>query len=523
MSIVASVAAAAGASEAALRLILGQLFGYPLMIVYRQKVASQQPTIQHLFFFLTGLFAGWWVIGVDVKHSLYAILTTYLILAVAGGTFTSVVVSFIFNFGYLLVGYFFTESEGYDICWTMPHCVLTLRLIGLTFDCYDGERGRRNGYDTLSKDQQKSALSDTPSLLEMLSHSFFIGGYFVGPQIQMKKYREFVSPSYQESLPGSPLPYGFKRLGLGFCYMILHVVGSMYLPADWPASDDFYYSWLITKLLLLPIWCRFILAKYLFAWLSAEGVCVISGLSYAGIKDGGFIDWKGCANVKVARLEGSTKFGHVIESFNINTNNWVAVYVYKRLKFMGSRTISQLVTLLFLAVWHGFHSGYYLTFFNEFLTVKVEREFLAIWSRSDKVEKWLQDPQSAFICKVLGWCWVFFFLPHCFISFALLTYNKIVPAYFATYFFIYVIFFTWPLWKGTVKNFLGGPAKKEEDIFTRQSQVVEQVVKLNDGNKDSVEKVNALESLALSNTKQNIEEEIQVESNMEDSEDKKNI
>jgi len=472
--VVAAIAAAAGASEAALRLILGQLLGYPLMILYRQKVATQETTLQHLYFFLTGLLAGWWVIGGDVKHSLYAIMTTYLILVAAGGTFTSVVVSFVFNFGYLLVGYYFTESEGYDICWTMPHCVLVLRLIGLTFDCYDGEKARRaGGMESLSKDQQKSAIEELPSLLEMLSHSFFIGGYFVGPQFPMKKYREFVSPSYQDSLPGSPHSYGFKRLGLGLCYMVVHVVGSLYLPADWPASDSFYNSWLVTKLLLLPIWCRFILAKYLFAWLSAEGVCIISGLAFNGVKEGGFIDWKGCANVKVARLEGSRKFGHVIESFNINTNNWVAVYVYKRLKFMGSRTISQVVTLLFLAVWHGFHSGYYLTFLNEFLTVKVEREFLAIWSRSSKVEKWLQDPQVAFACKILGWCWVFFILPHCFISFALLTYNKFIPAYFGTYFFVYILFFTWPLWKGAVKDLLGGPLKEKDEVKSKDSNADE--------------------------------------------------
>jgi len=198
-------------------------------------------------------------------------------------------------------------------------------------------------------------------------------------------------------------------------------------------------------------------------------------LSFNGVKEGGFVDWKGCANVKVGRLEGSTKFGHVIESFNINTNDWVAVYVYKRLKFMGSRTISQVVTLVFLAVWHGFHSGYYLTFFNEFLTVKVEREFLAIWSRSEKVEKWVQDPQIALACKVLGWCWVFFFLPHCFISFALLTYNKYIPAYFSTYFFIYVIFFTWPLWKGAVKDFLGGPKKEKEEKRVKGSSNMEKI------------------------------------------------
>lgn len=31
-----------------------------------------------------------------------------------------------------------TSTDVYDIKWTMPHCVLTLRLIGVAIDMYDG-------------------------------------------------------------------------------------------------------------------------------------------------------------------------------------------------------------------------------------------------------------------------------------------------------------------------------------------------------------------------------------------------
>ena len=416
-----------------------------------------------MFFFLSGLLLGHWVIGPDVSHSLYAVLATYLVLLAAPGTLTSVIVSFVLNLGYLLVGYLYTESDGYDICWTMPHCVLTLRLIGLTFDCYDGERARRLGKDVLSKDQQKSFLLDPPTLLEMLSHSFFIGGYFVGPQFTMRRYREFVRPGYTASLPASPLPYGFRRLGLGFGYMIFHVVGSLYLPADWPASQHFEDTGLALRLVLLPIWVKVILAKYLFAWLAAEGVCVLSGLSHQGSAERQ--DLRGCGNVKVGRLETAVCFGNVIEAFNINTNHWVAVYVYKRLKFMGNQMVSQVVTLVFLAVWHGFNPGYYICFLNEFLTVKVEREFLVIWSRSERVARWKQEqPLVGRVAEVLGWCWVWLVLPHAFIPFSLLLWAPTLKAYSSTYFIMYIILFLW--WtclKGVVKNVLGGPAKQKMD------------------------------------------------------------
>ena len=39
-----------------------------------------------------------------VPNPSYQVLATYLILVCAGGTLLSVVVSFLFNFGYLLVG-----------------------------------------------------------------------------------------------------------------------------------------------------------------------------------------------------------------------------------------------------------------------------------------------------------------------------------------------------------------------------------------------------------------------------------
>ena len=66
----------------------------------------------------------------NVKCEYSSLICCLIQLMFVGGTLASVVISFLFNMGYLLIGYWYTESEGYDICWTMPHCVLCLRLIG---------------------------------------------------------------------------------------------------------------------------------------------------------------------------------------------------------------------------------------------------------------------------------------------------------------------------------------------------------------------------------------------------------
>ena len=51
--------------------------------------------------------------------------------------------------------------------------------------------------------------------------------------------------------------------------------------------------------------------------------------SYVGQYENGTANWTGCANVKLRRLESASQFGHYIIAFNINTNGWVASYVYK--------------------------------------------------------------------------------------------------------------------------------------------------------------------------------------------------
>jgi lysophospholipid acyltransferase 5 len=50
----------------------------------------------------------------------------------------------VFQLGYLVVGYFALNKDTYDISWTMPHCVMTLRLIGLAMDVHDGQKNPVN-------------------------------------------------------------------------------------------------------------------------------------------------------------------------------------------------------------------------------------------------------------------------------------------------------------------------------------------------------------------------------------------
>lgn len=101
-----------------------------------------------------------------------------------------------------------TQSDEYAFEWTIPQCVLTLRLIALTFDLYDGANliKLKKSASTSSKQspeeiiKNEDALTRLPTFLEYISHCFFPGAFLVGPQVPHRKYIEFTQKQ-QSFLP----------------------------------------------------------------------------------------------------------------------------------------------------------------------------------------------------------------------------------------------------------------------------------------------------------------------------------
>lgn len=93
-----------------------------------------------------------------------------------------------------LLAYYRTSTDTYDIKWSMPHCVLALRLIGLSLDYYDG----RKKPEHLNEHQKKMALVEAPTFLEMCGHVYFPGGFLVGPQFSMRRYLNMTCNVYDK-------------------------------------------------------------------------------------------------------------------------------------------------------------------------------------------------------------------------------------------------------------------------------------------------------------------------------------
>ncbi|XP_063342845.1 lysophospholipid acyltransferase 5 isoform X2 [Pelmatolapia mariae] len=383
-------------------------------------------------------------------------------LRLMGRTVTAILSSFTFQMLYLLAGYYYTATEEYDIKWTMPHCVLTLKLIGLAFDYYDGGKEPSK----LSAEQKASALRSVPSLLEVCGFSYFYGGFLVGPQFTLRTYQRLVARELTDcpgKVPNSVVP-AMKRFALGFLCLVIYAIFSPHYPDSYYLTDEYEAQPFWYRCVFILLWGKIILYKYVSCWVIAEGVCILTGLGYNGVVDGKH-QWNACANMKVWLFETTPLFGGTIASFNINTNAWAARHVFKRLKFLGNKTLSHVATLFFLSIWHGLHSGYILCFSMEFFIITVERQAQALVKDSPVLTKLANSALYPLIYVVQQFIhWLFMGYP--LVAFSIFSYDKWLKVYSSVYFcghlFFLVAYLILPYLRKALVPKKEGREKKQE-------------------------------------------------------------
>ena len=146
MSFISDLSQQYGLDEAAIRFLLGQISGYPLFLVYVILIRKLPLSVQYLYIFTTGVVIAYWSFGFEcICHGIGCIVINNLVLNFgpngSKSRFYTAALLVLFQYGYLLVGYWNRQNWGeYDaaIDWTTPHCVLSLRLMAITMDFYDG-------------------------------------------------------------------------------------------------------------------------------------------------------------------------------------------------------------------------------------------------------------------------------------------------------------------------------------------------------------------------------------------------
>lgn len=431
-----------GAPEVAIRFLLSLYIGYPLALLYRSVVLGKSASIQHIFFTLCGLSICYFNYGFDIIHSIINIAVIYVLLLICPATKFSILFAFIFNTLYLVIGYYVNTKIA--LTWTTPQCVICLRLTAIVVDVYDGKKRE----EKITPEQKESALTRVPSLLEICGQSYYFGTFLAGPQFSMKRYLQFVNGEFIDPLHSGPprsIGPGLRRLCFGTLYIGIHQCGSMVFSQEHLVSDEFMNHYFITRCAFVLVWGRILFNQYVGCWMITEGVCMLTGLSYNGKDENGNILWDGILNIKLYSLETASSFHGMIASFNHNTNLWMSKYIFKRLRFLGSKLVSQSITLFYLALWHGIKSGYYMNFFLEFFMVNTENQLIALSERFSILKKLNSTPSLQPLLWVLKKTLITFSLSYALLSFGLLDWNIYMKVYGSIYYIGHFIFLLFPM------------------------------------------------------------------------------
>ncbi|KAG1049819.1 hypothetical protein G6F46_005199 [Rhizopus delemar] len=414
MNIITSLLSKAiGLPEPTLRLLLTILLGYPAAHFYKKLYCSQDSpktsrADRNQYILWTGLALNFFFNSFQIVHSLVTITVSYGLCLFLGErlqnrTWAATAV-WVLNAVYLLAGYYWMETDEYDITWTMTQCILCLRLMGFGFDYLDGRHPvtvataakQASTEDPTQVAMRQTELKKAPAALPLsfmadtplprlpsfsfvMAYALYPAAFAVGPQFSFSLYDQWLdqvdlelSPEDREEKERAQSAYVLRSVLLAIAYLGLQqVVGSRYSTA-YLLTEDYQSLCFLKRAFFFCLAGKFAFNKYIGIWLLTEGAIASFGISYDGKDSNGLARFGGLANTDPGRFETATSIDHVISAFNINTNLWSKYYVFKRLKFLGSKSASQFGTLAFLAIWHGFHSVYFTTFLLEFLFVLCE-------------------------------------------------------------------------------------------------------------------------------------------------------
>jgi lysophospholipid acyltransferase 5 len=150
----------------------------------------------------------------------------------------------------------------------MCHCVLVLHLIGLTFDVAD----------SVTKPDVLGIADDRPvkipNLLEVFAFAYFPPTVIIGPQFSFKRYSDFLNHKF----PGTQnFHYGSRRFFTGVFYLAFYQLLTMIIPDGYFLTPEFSNCNFLYKLLLVSIWGRCTLYKYISCWILSEGAAMCCG------------------------------------------------------------------------------------------------------------------------------------------------------------------------------------------------------------------------------------------------------
>lgn len=381
---VANLAESAGQDYETVVYLLGVFLCYPLGLI---MLALPYGKLKHLFSFILGAFLLQFTIGVQWIHHLISSLVAYAMFLILPAKIAKTAVP-IWMMVYMTAGHLhrqYINYLGWDLDFTGPQMVLTMKLYALAYNLYDGQVIKSGKEERASKKCADVAVAEVPGIIEYLGYSFCFATVLAGPSYEYKYYADACDGSRLYDKNGKPLgkipsniwPTLRPLLG-SLIFLGLFVVGSGKYPLLDPTDPQNNTPVLISaELLAKPMYERYayswlalvcIRFKYYFAWMNAEGANNIWFAGFEGFDDkGNAKGWEVSNNMDPVKFETAPNLKTLSSVWNKKTANWLAKYVYMRTNG------SLFATYGMSAFWHGFYPGYYIFFMSVPLIAFCER------------------------------------------------------------------------------------------------------------------------------------------------------
>ncbi|KAL4712267.1 hypothetical protein ACJJTC_004029 [Scirpophaga incertulas] len=280
------------------------------------------------------------------------------------------------------------HTADYTLDITGPLMVITQRVTSLAYELQDSINKREinsNSTSHNSDDPYNVEVEKIPSPLEYFAYTLAFQTLMCGPVVFYNDYIKFIegprkSKGDNVALEPSPRLAVLYKVAGSFAAAILYLTLakkyslSVLEELNDPTSEV-SQSWSALYLLWYAHLCILVVrCKYYHAWLLSEAICNNSGMGFNGYDSEGKPKWDKMSNIDVIGFELAQNFRAALASWNKNTNTWLRSIAYSR----GGRACRTARVYGLSAVWHGFHPGYYLTFFAGGLFTLTARKVRAV-------------------------------------------------------------------------------------------------------------------------------------------------
>ena len=387
-----------GTPDSQFTLVLSILFTIPICLL---NFLIKGKTQRLLYSLIPGVILQYSIYGMGMIHVIVSTISTYLFLIFFGRKISAFVVMIytMIHLSYLNL----TSMLDHYGKWNVDE-ICTIYMMELTkftsiAFCY--EDGLKNDKDFKNEHHKKYKIEKIPSILEYISYIYFYPTAIIGPFIEYKDFIDFIEEKncYENLTSKKKLTYLLKqgtiRLLSSFFFMGTYAFFLPYVPVEFLGEKDFVikYPKFYQRIFYLLLTGPAVRSRYYSGWLLNTSTLAFNGIAYDEINKNGEI----IQNVEKGSY-GSIllyEFGmnprYKMGYWNKTVHEWLKYYIYTRLlctngKFKNNKQLSNFVTYIVSAFWHGFYAGYYFGFFMVFLFQQ-----LGIFTDALGFYKWIED------------------------------------------------------------------------------------------------------------------------------------